>query len=579
MNIQKEGVNVTIKAENKGDVVLTNQVKVCGDGRASGTDTLTFENLVFDASDKTAAFDCIFDDKGSKSYSYLHNMTVRNCDFIGNGQGAAAPVVGFRAPKGGAYNTVFENCTAKDMFSFVDAKGSSNINITDSTFTNMSEGVFNAHHTKTIVFNNNYVEAGDYAVRSGQTAYDKYDTPRITMNGNTIYAKTALALRNVIATAEMNLNTIVADSVFTNDDADASTINDVAIIAEEIDEAINNSNYVIPDSMAISFVQVEPGLYDIMLTADDDIYEFVGAELTFKNSSTTAAGAETVMNYESLGIDGVTNAEKSIKKADTYALRLVADAERMSGKELKIGQVKFYGQGNITFTVSEGEVVTTEYGTNLGQYYTLDTDPATTDNLIVNGITNNTVAEVTRDVVVNVAFNHKVRENKYWNNDMFTVTVKDGFGNVQKQDLEITSAEAGACKFNVKLAEDAGRITVTLEAPGFRKYVYNTTVEAGTEPLVLNFWNNVKRNEEINGVVIDPAIEIEAGTNVFKTDNFLVGDIVMDYTVDKYDLAAVTSYYGMYKLTDADKYIKYDLNRDGNIDIRDVHYVLHTLNN
>ena len=61
--------------------------------------------------------------------------------------------------------------------------------------------------------------------------------------------------------------------------------------------------------------------------------------------------------------------------------------------------------------------------------------------------------------------------------------------------------------------------------------------------------------------------------------NFVVGDIVMDYTVDEYDLAAVTSYYGMYGLEDADKYIKYDLNRDGNIDIIDVHYVLHTLNN
>ena len=57
-------------------------------------------------------------------------------------------------------------------------------------------------------------------------------------------------------------------------------------------------------------------------------------------------------------------------------------------------------------------------------------------------------------------------------------------------------------------------------------------------------------------------------------NNFVVGDIVMDYTVDKYDLAAVTSYYGTYRLADTSK-IKYDLNRDGNIDITDVAYVLH----
>ena len=48
----------------------------------------------------------------------------------------------------------------------------------------------------------------------------------------------------------------------------------------------------------------------------------------------------------------------------------------------------------------------------------------------------------------------------------------------------------------------------------------------------------------------------------------------MDYTVDKYDLAAVTSYYGTYRLDDTRK-INYDLNRDGNIDITDVAYVLH----
>ena len=55
----------------------------------------------------------------------------------------------------------------------------------------------------------------------------------------------------------------------------------------------------------------------------------------------------------------------------------------------------------------------------------------------------------------------------------------------------------------------------------------------------------------------------------------------MDYTVDKYDLAAVTSYYGTYDIdkAQASKYIKYDLNRDGDIDIRDVQYVLHTMGN
>jgi hypothetical protein len=267
---------------------------------------------------------------------------------------------------------------------------------------------------------------------------------------------------------------------------------------------------------------------------------------------------------------GKTNAEKSIEKADTYALRLVDGAERMCGSDLVIGQVKFYGQGDINFTVSEGTVVTTEYGTNLGQYYTLDAN-----TLTVDAITNGAVEEVTRTVVVNVAYKHALN-GTYWKDaagnaaNQITVTLKDGFGNIYgpfdvSDELETIP--------DVKL----GRLTVTLEAPGFRRYVYNTTLEAGADEndaLVLNFWNDIKRD-----TVQSPLAEIEAGVSGETNKNFVVGDIVMDYTVDEYDLAAVTSYYGMYELTDADKYIKYDLNRDGNIDIIDVHYVLHTLNN
>ena len=361
----------------------------------------------------------------------------------------------------------------------------------------------------------------------------------------------------------MNIsNTLFINSVI--DETAMGTYNGVNI-AEDYDAAVAAvaaNNEIISTKLNISFRQVEAGLYDIVLDGEDDIYEFVGAELTFDNDSLTAGNE--YMNYEILGISGKTNAEKSIEKADTYALRLVDGAERMCGSDLVIGQVKFYGQGNINFTVSEGTVVTTEYGTNLGQYYTLDAK-----TLTVDAITNGAVEEVTRTVVVNVAYKHAL-DGTYWSDNQITVTLKDGFGNIygpfDVSDMIETIP-------NVKL----GRLTVTLEAPGFRKYVYNTTLEAGADEndaLVLNFWNDIKRN-----TVQSPLAEIEAGVSGETDKNFVVGDIVMDYTVDEYDLAAVTSYYGMYELTDADKYIKYDLNRDGNIDIIDVHYVLHTLNN
>ena len=60
---------------------------------------------------------------------------------------------------------------------------------------------------------------------------------------------------------------------------------------------------------------------------------------------------------------------------------------------------------------------------------------------------------------------------------------------------------------------------------------------------------------------------------------FLAGDIVADEDINIYDLSAVVSYFGEtgLKALSSDeyaKYVKYDLNRDGKIDSKDVAYVL-----
>jgi hypothetical protein len=59
------------------------------------------------------------------------------------------------------------------------------------------------------------------------------------------------------------------------------------------------------------------------------------------------------------------------------------------------------------------------------------------------------------------------------------------------------------------------------------------------------------------------------------TKNFLAGDIVKDNNINIYDLSAVVSYFGTENLVSAyPAYAKYDLNRDGVIDSKDVAYVL-----
>jgi len=327
-----------------------------------------------------------------------------------------------------------------------------------------------------------------------------------------------------------------------------------------------NGVYVVNDlttEIAVKFVPTRyKNVYDIVLDGNrEKIYELVSAEIQFVNESKTLSNA--AMSYEISGTDDF-NVIPNTENADRYGFYLKDGAvgNRKTGTEIKIGTVTFPEQGAINFKVdAEGsKVVATEYATHLEKYYTAADANAklTADS---NGI-NSTIAAKTRDVAINVDFAHKL-DNTGWNgNHQITVTLKDAFGNIvgdNAHPLAIAN-NAGTYTFaNVPV----GRITVTLKAPGFRTYTYTTTVEEGTAPLVLNFWNDTKR---------DTTAEVEAGKAM--KNNFVVGDIAMDYTVDKYDLAAVTSYYGTYDLTDTNK-IKYDLNRDGNIDITDVAYVLH----
>ena len=69
---------------------------------------------------------------------------------------------------------------------------------------------------------------------------------------------------------------------------------------------------------------------------------------------------------------------------------------------------------------------------------------------------------------------------------------------------------------------------------------------------------------------------VEVGKETSKTvKNFLAGDIVADSNINIYDLSAVVSYFGTTNDTATESdYAKYDLNRDGLIDSKDVAYVL-----
>ena len=66
-----------------------------------------------------------------------------------------------------------------------------------------------------------------------------------------------------------------------------------------------------------------------------------------------------------------------------------------------------------------------------------------------------------------------------------------------------------------------------------------------------------------------------AGKNIKAKTTFLAGDIIAGNKINIYDLSAVVSYFGEDNLiAEHPGYAKYDLNRDGKIDSKDVAYVL-----
>ena len=550
---QKKNVNIVLKSENQGDVTLKGTMTV--DGKRSQTaGSLTVKDIVFDAQDVSSYHYFAYE----KSGTYSHNITFENCKFYGTYDYNDAWVVGFKASKGGTKNVTFDGCESYGLLALLQVSNCTPVAVTNCYI----EGGAAIQTTSStdVTFTNNVVDVVGYVIRTGQNSDATNTKANITFTGNNVETTgTVLDLRNSTSAILFENNEIDAVNVFTSMNSDNTKINEIVVTEEKIlDELVKDDLNKISLKLTLGYEMVEPGLYDIIITGSDNINELVAAEITFENNSKTVANED--MQYEIIGANDFT-VEKSIQLDDTFGFRLVDGAERKSGKKIVIGQVKFHGMGNINFTATYGKAVATKEGTNIEDYYTTDNA-----SLITSSITNGGVVEAKRDVVVNVAYNHAL-EN-VWTDSQITVTLKDGFGNVKTADIT-----SGIVTFeDVQL----GRLTVTLEAPGFRKFVYNTTLEEGADEddaLVLNFWNNVKR-----ATAEDPEAEIEEGKGL-TNKNFLVGDIVMDYIVDKYDLAAVTSYYGMYGIQNNEKFLMYDLNRDGNIDIIDVAFVLHTLNN
>ena len=133
--------------------------------------------------------------------------------------------------------------------------------------------------------------------------------------------------------------------------------------------------------------------------------------------------------------------------------------------------------------------------------------------------------------------------------------------------------------FSVKVPANFS-YTLTFSGEGYRTYTMDTIVYPGsnatnTEMRVF-VWNNAMDKPDT------PVVVYHNGEHIFKTaangTTFLAGDIDDNKNIDLYDLSAAVAYFGKDNLytEDVDKheFVRYDLNRDGQIDSKDIAMVL-----
>ena len=310
-------------------------------------------------------------------------------------------------------------------------------------------------------------------------------------------------------------------------------------------------------------------LYNINLvtTEGDTINRLNSVDLTFEFDKENDVTYEIIRSNPEIEINPVENSKTRYEFHYNGKDGVTTD----TANKINLGQVRFTGYGDIDFNVASGIVNATTVLNNLVKTYTtngaVSGDITKGDLVIKTGVIDTTIAVPTRTLTVNVAFPNAVIDNAA----AYQAMKVEITGVIEGKNQTVTYDLGGDMKTDGKYVVTEDRLvlnnayTVTVSGAGYRTARYTVTM---TDKKELNFWNNVK----------DAAIEVEEGkASSAKNVTFLAGDIVKDSNINIYDLSAVVSYFGTVKIADkadAIKYIKYDLNRDGKIDSKDVAYVL-----
>ena len=615
---------VESNARSIGDKpVISGTIEI--DGRSSNPAgaALTIENIIFDAAG--AEGDALIKAGTSNATRYSNNVTISNCDFVD--KTASKAVVAIKQYTGGCHNWLVTGCTATGMHSLIQvANVEEGFVIENCAITDCKNGI-NLNNTPATTITNTTADVAGYAVRIGQS--DKPGTSAldydmlVTLENNTftsnstedalIIARGGAQTADFVISSGTYKNTAGNDVLALIEGSDAeitggtySSVVDIENIKDGYRLSRNASGYVVvptnalTDSIYVLYEDVTPAdateekVYGIVVKANDGdvINQLETVDLLF--NLTGKALDDGAVTFTVRPADGFTMSQTGKEGEEN---RYMFNYSTLNGKwegtaeAITVGYITVGGYGEYAISTN-AEATTnlvnaTTYEDNLVDSFTTDgaiDGKSNTGALLVNkddkagddyvAAVNGTIEVPTYALTINIDFNNPILKNTAAYQDMKVEIV----GGVIDKELTLGNTDYTETeKYPVTVKQTAKGYVLTANLPYNTSYAV-TVSGAGyrtaycdniklTEAKTVQFWNNVMSDKN--------ALEVLVGSGKKVTKNFLAGEVVKDGEINIYDLSAVVSYFGQNTdKTAYSKYAKYDLNRDGVIDSKDVAYVL-----
>lgn len=353
---QKEGYNFIIDGsgtEFEGAFII------CGHARSTGAETLLIKNINFKYTDSDIDF--IWSDDGSDGVKrYAHNITVDNCTFTGNANGA---VVAARLRQ--AYNVRFVNCVSgAGMHSFGQLTSMNDGLIFDNvTIENATEGGINLlSSAKDVIIANSDINGTLYGVR-----VDGKQDGKLVIENSSIEATTVpIVIREVAAAYNVELkgnNTITTDQKY-----------DVIFTKGAFDNANALKTLVAPESnwklTGAEGLNVFPG--DIVITNLEELKAFrdaVNAGTTYSGATVKLAADINLNNEEWTPIGNSAHAFQGTFDGQNY---VISNLSINTPKNSYVGLFGFTTNGEIKNLTVENAKVSGDLGVGVvaGSPYT-----------------------------------------------------------------------------------------------------------------------------------------------------------------------------------------------------------------